>query len=123
MPPILSIIVSIMLGTLAFGCGSEEDDRPAEWSYISPAIIQPSCATASCHSKHTAAAGLQLHDAKSGWSALVNGGFVIPGQPESSKLVYMLRGEEVYTMPPDGALPDVDIELIERWILAGAEQE
>ena len=46
--------------------------------------------------------------------------FVVPGDPDASKLVHMLRGDETERMPPDAPLPDADIELIERWIRAGA---
>lgn len=46
--------------------------------------------------------------------------FVVPGDPTRSKLMYLLRGEEVRNMPPDVPLPDIDIELIEEWILRGA---
>ena len=47
--------------------------------------------------------------------------FVAPGEPERSRLMYLLIGDEVKRqMPPDRALPDVDIDLIEQWILEGA---
>jgi hypothetical protein len=48
------------------------------------------------------------------------GNFVRPGQPESSELMYLLRGNQITIMPPDVPLPDVEIALIERWILEGA---
>lgn len=48
--------------------------------------------------------------------------FVAPGQPERSRLLYLLIGEEVpLQMPPDRPLPDGDIDLVERWILEGAQ--
>ncbi len=50
------------------------------------------------------------------------GNFVRPGQPDRSKLVYLLRGDDVpRRMPPDIPLPEKDIELVERWILEGAQ--
>ena len=48
------------------------------------------------------------------------GDLVVPGSPEQSKLVYALRGLQAPRMPPDGALPEPDIALVERWILDGA---
>ncbi len=52
-----------LLGSGASGCGGETDERPAEWAYIAPLIIAPNCATASCHSKGAAVAGLDLSTA------------------------------------------------------------
>jgi hypothetical protein len=49
--------------------------------------------------------------------------YVTPGSPEFSQLVYQLRGAGRDRMPPDGALPEVEIALIERWILEGAPCE
>lgn len=61
------------LGALALwaaaGCG-QIDDRPADWSYISPAIMQPACATVSCHSPAAAAAGLDFSTAERGYTSL-----------------------------------------------------
>lgn len=118
----------VALAVLA-GCGGE-DDRPARWSYISAAIIQPNCATAGCHSSYAATGGIQLHTPSAGYTMLVGSGddpqaanFVVPGRPDASKLMYLLRGEEIWRMPPDGPLPQADIDLIERWILEGAPQD
>ena len=48
----LALALALALGTLgaAAGCGKSTDDRPATWSYVSTAILQPNCATANCHS-------------------------------------------------------------------------
>ena len=42
---------------VAPACGST-DDRPARWSFISSAIVEPGCATVNCHSSVSAT---QLH--------------------------------------------------------------
>ncbi len=118
------LAVAAVASLVASACGSEEDDRPARWSYISQAIIRPSCATASCHSTTTATGGLQLEEPHGSHVILVGyggGNYVVPGSPTESKLVHMLRGNEVWRMPPDQPLPEADIQLIERWILEGAE--
>jgi hypothetical protein len=129
----LSVLTLAGAATAALGaCG--EDDRPASWSYIHAAVVAPSCATSSCHSKETAQAGVQLHTAEAAYTILVGRAcegndppgspqrnFVAPGQPERSALMYLLIGDEVKRqMPPDRPLPDRDIDLIERWILEGA---
>lgn len=113
-------------------CG--EDDRPASWSYIHTAIIAPSCATSSCHTKENELAGVDLHSVDAAYAILVGRtcdpddppdlverNYVAPGQPERSALMYLLIGDEVKRqMPPDRPLPERDIDLVERWILEGA---
>ena len=109
-----------LLSLLAAACGSETDDRPAEWGYISAAIIQPNCATVGCHSEWTSAGGVRLDDETSGWVSLVEAGFVVEGDSDASMLVHLLRANETWRMPPSSPLPERDIELIERWIDEGA---
>jgi hypothetical protein len=50
-------------------CG-RTDDRPAVWAYVSAALFQPSCATASCHSRARAVAGLDFSDPDRGYTSL-----------------------------------------------------
>src|SRR4051794_13952283 len=59
----------LWLGVCASGCKSY-DGRPAEWEYISPVILQPNCATASCHSRAAAVAGLDFSDSERGYISL-----------------------------------------------------
>ena len=103
---------------------SVEDDRPAVWSYIHPAIVQPSCATARCHTKFTATQGLRFDSIDDSYTYLVDGGFASrEGDAEGSRLIWLLEGREVgLRMPPDAPLPDKDIELIYDWILAGVPE-
>lgn len=120
----LALLV-LAVGTVAAGCGGD-DDRPPRWSYISPAIIQPSCATASCHSEAAHQAGVRLDTRASGYDSLTSSGypdkrfFVVKGDPQRSELLYLLRAEGIRRMPRDAPLPDADIALVERWIVAGA---
>jgi hypothetical protein len=126
-----SALAVVALAGLA-ACGV--DDRPASWSYIHEAVIAPNCATASCHAEQTAAGGLRLHTAEAAYAILVGHAcdgndpvgqaprnFVDPGSPERSRLIYLLRGEDVpRPMPPDRILPYREVELIARWIEEGA---
>lgn len=109
------------------------DDRPTDWAYVHTAILRPSCATSACHSRLGAQAGLDLSTSDTAYVFLTGrvcgapelpgdpvGNFVRPGHPESSQLVYMLRGDGIAIMPPDVPLPDVEIAIVERWILEGA---
>lgn len=128
------VLFCLAAGLAAAGCDSA-GDRPARWSYIHAAILRPSCATASCHSYDQSAGGLDLSTSSGAYSILTGttcnpdgtpitgepaGGFVIPGQPERSRLVYLLRGADTYQMPPDVPLPPVEQNEIEAWILEGA---
>ena len=133
---------------LAAGC-STGDDRPAAWGYISPAIFQPACATSSCHSRGVAQSGVDFSDPDRGYASLTESWFVdpmgttddgcqawkaqdtlvCPGNPfviaydpGQSRLVSMLRARGTSRMPPDRPLPEVDIRLVENWILDGARK-
>lgn len=124
-------LLALPLAMSTAACG--EDDRPNNWTYVHAAIIVPNCTTSSCHGEFNAQAGVRLADRENAYNILVgrtcnenpdnstDGNFVIPGEPENSRLMYLLIGDNVTrSMPPDRLLPDPDINLIERWILAGA---
>ncbi len=120
----------------ALAACDDASDRPADWGYVYAAVIEPSCATALCHSKTAARAAVDLSTSASAYAVLVGrvcgapplpgdpiGNFVRPGHPESSRLMYLLRGDRTTVMPPDAPLPDGEIAVIERWILEGASCE
>jgi hypothetical protein len=132
-----TVLPVLVLAAAAFGCGSDEDVREPAWGYISPAIIQPNCASASCHSSTAAVAGLDLSTAADGYTSLtalslprtegraegVARPLVLPGNPSQSRLINMLRATRTRRMPPDRPIPEGDIKLIEQWILNGAVYE
>jgi hypothetical protein len=107
------------------GCGSQTDERlaHAQWSYIYPAIIQPSCATASCHSDITQRSGVDLYSKDVAYDQLVNRHYAVPNHPEASELIFLMKAKGARRMPPDFAVPEVDIDLISAWITAGAKQD
>lgn len=117
---------------LVAACDTAEE-RPADWDYVHAAILRPSCATAQCHSELASQAGLDLSTPESAYVFLTGGvcgapevpgepagNFVRPGHPELSQLMHMLRGDSITIMPPDVPLPDVEIAIVEQWILEGA---
>jgi hypothetical protein len=110
----------LVLALAVVGCGSNADTRPKKWSFISPVIIQPSCATANCHSQLAQRSGVALDSTYDGYDQLVNRHFVKAGDPEGSALIGLLRGQGSRRMPPDFPLPDADIDLIAGWIMDGA---
>jgi hypothetical protein len=113
----------LVITLVAAGCGSEKDERPAKWGYIYPAIIEPSCATASCHSRFAERSGVDLSDIVEARYQFVNRHFVTPFDPTTSQVMYLLRAQGSRRMPPDFPLPEVDIELIAKWITLGAKDD
>ncbi|MEA2699381.1 MAG: hypothetical protein QOI66_3652 [Myxococcales bacterium] len=118
-------IKAVSLGAVVFGLfagcgGSAYDSSHAKWSFISTAIIEPSCATASCHSDVAQKAGVNLYNKDVGYNALVKRLFVVPSNPQASELMFLLRAQGTRRMPPDFPLPEEDIQLIGQWITNGA---
>lgn len=133
--PANNTCVSLVIGLLLAwgGCGNDDDQRETKWGFISPLIIQPNCATSSCHSKTAAAVGLDLSTTPDGYKSLLMANLakrnsqpekprrlLIPFNPDESHLLHMLRANGTSRMPPDRPLPEADVRLIERWILGGA---
>ena len=130
------------LGLLVGACGSADDNRPADWAYIAPALIIPNCATSSCHSEAAAVAGLDMSTPAKAYKSLTglkvcrgdgdNCGpkgddlkprpLITPGNPGQSRTVNMMRANDARRMPPDRPMAEADIALFEEWILAGAKQ-
>ncbi len=121
-----------LLAASAIGC-IDSEARPARWSYIHATIIQPACATSGCHSTLTAAAGVTLSSREGAYTILTGQicgepptsvtpprNYVTPYAPETSQLYHQLVGERIDVMPPDNPLPAGEIELVARWIEAGA---
>ncbi len=122
--PFLALVACIA------GCGGA-DNRPAKWSYIAPAIIEPNCATVSCHSAIAQRAGVILEPAQTAYDTLTKRRFVVTCQAGdttcmglaagTSEILFLLRGQGSQRMPPDQALPESDIHLIQNWIADGAQ--
>ena len=124
--------VLVLITGLA-GCGGA-DNRPAKWSYIAPAIIEPNCATVSCHSSVAQRAGVILEPAQKAYDILTSRHFVVtcPSGADAgttcmdmavatSEILYLLRAQGSQRMPPDQALPEADVHLIQTWIANGAQ--
>jgi hypothetical protein len=105
------------------GCGGTTDDRPPQWSFISPAITEPSCATVNCHSAIAQKAGVDLHNRDAGYATLVGRGFTNPSAPDGSPVILLMHAQGSVRMPPDAPLPEDDIRLIRNWIAAGAQND
>jgi hypothetical protein len=121
---------AVLIVLLSACVGAEE--RPASWSYVHAAILQPACTNAGCHSKLSALAGVDLSDREGAYTILTGHvcgdlppgsaprNYVTPGSAEYSTLIHQLRGSDRNIMPPDSPLPAVEVELVARWIDLGA---
>lgn len=101
-------------------CGTENDDRPQTADYVSAALLVPYCGRAACHSSATRARNLNFGSVDDAIATMQTQGIVVPGDAPASRLVTVLT-DPSRVMPPDTPLPNADIELITRWIAAGAE--
>ena len=111
-----------LVAALACGaCAAETDERPAEFAYIAKAILEPSCATAVCHSAQTAAEGLDFSSVAAARATFQDNAFVtVPDEPANNRIIFILRTSGEERMPVDSPMPDADVALIEAWIAAGA---
>ncbi|MFT6242042.1 MAG: hypothetical protein ACJAQT_004145 [Akkermansiaceae bacterium] len=75
-----------------------------------------------CHSEAKKVKGGLLLDRKAGWEEGGDSGSVIvPGKPEESLLVQMVRHEaEVEAMPPKSKLSDAEILVLSEWVKMGS---
>jgi hypothetical protein len=116
----LSLCAFVALGA---ACASDTDDRPLSFNYIHAAILKPNCATSGCHSTLTQTKGVDLQDRDSAYSVFQQS-YPPPGiEARYQQIHLLLRGEagQFYRMPPDQPLPEADIELVERWVNAGMQ--
>ncbi len=105
-------------------CAEPDDARPASFTYLHAAIIEPSCATIGCHSASTAAGPelddpddpydgpLDLSDPDEACDQLANRPFTLLIQGQGAD-------DDYPRMPPDIPLPDPDIRLLLAWENAG----
>jgi|SRR6478609_5125949 len=124
-PPMLSGrgLFIVAAAAAVIGCGGTTDDRPAQWSFISATITEPSCATVGCHSNLARRGGVDLHDRATGFTDLTTRGFVDTAAPDASPMILLMKGIGSIRMPPDQPLPYADIVLIQNWIADGAKND
>ncbi len=82
-------------------------------------ILKANCQV--CHNSGTKLGGWDA----SSYSTVMAGGkggpVVIAGNVEKSPLAQMLQGTNGQTMPPQGSLPQADLQVILNWIASGAQ--
>lgn len=111
--------------------GSETADLPApRFADLQADVLTPSCVFAACHKGAAAAGGLSL-DPGQAYAALVGTPAVgaptrvrvVPGDVDASYLIEKLESETPAAgdpMPPAARLSQERLDLIRRWIEAGA---
>src|ERR1044072_7737256 len=85
-----------------------------------PAVALLAKKCLACHNDKNSSSGLSLASRTSLLTGGARGQAVVPGSPQDSIIVAALRQTGKLKMPPTGKLPDAEIELIEKWIAAGA---
>ena len=112
---------SVLAGTTAFGqaVGTSPEHRDFFEKEIRPLLVQKCY---QCHSSQAASVFGEFRlDSR---EALLEGGrsgpAVVPGDPDSSRLIRAVRhdGEQI-PMPPTGKLSDRDIESLVKWVRLG----
>lgn len=126
----------ILVAVVVAGCDTVQDRPDPTWSYMHAAIIQPSCATASCHSAITSVAGRDMSTTWTAYTVFTDRtcGGMLHGDADPSlemarrdiiKVLYGIgtrttTGTDDLLMPPDQPLNKSEIQLIERWYDNGA---
>jgi mono/diheme cytochrome c family protein len=84
-------------------------------------IFQTKCAM--CHNANTTLGGWDASSYESVTATGNNGPVVIAGDVENSLLAQFLQGTDGKFMPPQGSLPQEEIQAILDWIAAGAKND
>ena len=76
-----------------------------------------------CHAGDAREGGLRLDRGRDALAGGDSGRVIIPGDPEASRLLHLVSGDDPEsTMPPDSeGLADDDVAVLRRWIEQGAE--
>src|ERR1700728_415906 len=78
-----------------------------------------------CHNSQESEGGLVLESFKSLMEGGAHGAVIVPGKPDSSRLVRMIEGKLKPAMPPRKAKqpPKDQVALVRAWVLAGARND
>ena len=84
-------------------------------------LLKKHCCPCHSHDAEAAEGGLVL-DSQSGWKVGGDSGpAIVPGRPHESLLLTAVSYTDTeLQMPPDGRLPERDIDILEKWIADGA---
>ncbi|MBI1896918.1 MAG: PSD1 domain-containing protein [Acidobacteria bacterium] len=103
--------------TAAFPFALAAQDLPRQ----AAAILEKNCLV--CHGQALKSSGLDLRTRESILKGGDGGEAVVPGKPEQSRLYRFVAGLAQPSMPPGKPLPSGQVEVLRRWIEAGAPLE
>jgi hypothetical protein len=87
------------------------------WKQVGP-IFSANCG---CHVSRVTA-GLSLANYKGVMTGSRSGEIVVPGDPDNSILIQVIKGSRAPKMPPQGNLSAAQIETLTQWIKDGAKE-
>lgn len=104
-----------------FPCAAGNTDTPsADLSRQVQSLLSERCV--SCHNASFQTANLRLDQEKAAFKGGDSGPVILPGNAADSLLIWRISGSELgLRMPPTGALPSREIELLRTWIDHGAD--
>lgn len=117
--PLLSCAIVSVFSLAAHACGAETTDAAKVAFFenrIRPILIEHCF---ECHNDKKQEGGVRLDFRDAMLAGGDSGASIVPGKPEESLMVEAVRYEG-YEMPPDGPLPEEDVDAIVRWIRDGA---
>jgi mono/diheme cytochrome c family protein len=113
----LSTMVVWFSYSLALAQDNTEQEAFFE-SKVRPILVEH---CVSCHGSEEQSGGLRLDAHIAVTKGGSSGHVIIPGDPEKSPLIRAIRYTEAnYQMPPDGKIPDEQIEILVAWVKSGA---
>ena len=127
---VLFALVGVTAAGIGLAAASSHATQTAAGAEASPEfytehvqpILQTNCYR--CHAGMNHRGGLQLDTREALMRGGKDGAVIVPGHPEQSLLVKLIRhegpGSDPKPMPPKDKLSDADIATITDWIRAGA---
>src|ERR1700682_5053386 len=108
-----------LLAAMAIGPLGAQSTSPGDFfeTKIRP-VLANNCFA--CHNSKLKSGGLELSSSAAFQQGAPSGPLVSKEEPESSKLVQVLRYQGAIKMPPMGKLPDQQIADVTAWVKAGA---
>ncbi|HEX7157982.1 MAG TPA: c-type cytochrome domain-containing protein [Edaphobacter sp.] len=122
----IGALAGVLAGTLGStavrASGDDEAAKPEFYTQKVRPIFEANCYR--CHGGMNHRGGLTIDTRAGMLKGGHDGAVLVPGDPEKSLLVKLIRHEgpanDPMPMPPRGKLSDADIATVERWVRAGA---
>ncbi len=108
----------LFAAALGSGAGGPPPVQEPVWEEVRP-LLERRCLP--CHGGERVKSRFRLATATTFRRGGARGPAVDPGDPARSRLLEVIGyGNPDLAMPPDGRLPEAEIEVLRRWVLAGA---